>query len=74
MGLKEILDRILPEGEIVLERVPSELRQQIWDAKPEDFYRVILKVNLSLVDSGMKPLTQSELGDAEQGNFLRHKR
>lgn len=74
MRLKEILDRIFPAGEIVLERVPLELRQQLWDATPEKFYETVAKVNSLLISSGEKPLTAEEREDAEQVNYLTRRR
>jgi len=65
--LTRISKRLFPEGEIILERVPQELRSRIWHAKPDEIGSVILETNLNLVKVGLEPLSENEIEDALDG-------
>ncbi|MBI4058634.1 hypothetical protein HY404_00130 [Candidatus Microgenomates bacterium] len=74
MKIKERLTswghRLFDEGEIVLSRVPRELRQELFNSNIEDLSLVMKDVNGKLEILGMQPLNHQEMEDASQANYI----
>lgn len=59
-------------GEILLGRLPAEIRQRIWEAPQGQIREVLTSINLQLEAQGIKPITGHEFQDALEGNDFMH--
>lgn len=59
-------------GEILLGRVPEELRRMIWQAPTTEIRSVVSSINEQLVSLGIEPIRGREFKDAIEGNEFMH--
>lgn len=71
--LKKAINVLFPRnqnsnGEIVLGRLPAEIRHQIWEAPSDQVRDLLSSINKQLEAQGIAPIIGHEFKDAIEGN------
>lgn len=57
--------------DIPLARVNPEMRSRVWKARSqEEATQILIRISETLIQEGKRPLSQQEIEDGIQGNFV----
>ena len=72
-GIKAVIENFRKD-QVMLERIPEDLRSLIWNSDPAELRQTVRLVNEELLSLGQRPLSYVEFKDAEDGNEWASKR